>query len=118
MLASRELLFWCARASVVPAVSNPGTRSPAKASAGEAALAAGHKGGGRQGWGEASPGAQPTATQVEKRRRALGQEAAGSKEDATWKNPELGHSARRENASQILLLMIVPFPPSPQRGGY
>lgn len=100
---------------MVPAVSNPGTRSPAEASAGEAALAAGHKGGGRQGWGEASPGAQPTVTQVGKRRRALGQEAAGS-EDETCKNPELGHSARRENASQILLLMIVPFPPSPQRG--
>lgn len=36
-------------------------------------------------------------------------------EEGGWNlEEELGHSARRENASQILLLMIVPFPPSPQ----
>lgn len=77
--APRELLFWCHRASEVRVVSDPGARPPSEARAGEAALAVGHRGGGRQGWGEASPGAQPTVTQVEREGEPRARDLHGGK---------------------------------------
>lgn len=49
---------------------------------------------GRQGGVKAGPSAQPTATQVWKRRRV--RRPAWSKGDGTRKDPEPGHNARRE----------------------
>ena len=71
-----------------------------------------------QGWREArlgrgEPRCPAHGDPGRKRGRAQGQGPAWRKGHGTWKNPELGHSARSQNASQIPLLTIVLFPPSP-----
>ena len=69
---------------------------------------------GRQGGVKAGPGAQPTATQVWKRRRVRGQDLRGAKAMELGRTPSLDTMQGERDSYQILLQVKLAFPPSPQ----
>nr|CAI9713363.1 unnamed protein product [Rangifer tarandus platyrhynchus] len=70
--------------------------------------------GGRLGGVKADPGAQPTATQVWKRRRVRGQDLRGAKGMELGRTPSLDTMQGERDSYQILLQVKLAFPPSPQ----
>ena len=73
-----------------------------------------HWRGGRLGGVKADPGAQPTATQVWKRRRVRGQNLRGAMGMELGRTPSLDTMQGERDSSQILLQVKLAFPPSPR----